>query len=89
MSDEAIRRQVNQIQVFAEVEPNQKERIIVALRQAGNVVGFMGDGINDASALHAALCRWTAPWTWPRRRRISFYWKKICRSWFRGCRKAG
>ena len=46
--------QVNQTQVFAEVEPNQKERIILALRQAGNVVGFMGDGINDASALHAA-----------------------------------
>jgi P-type Mg2+ transporter len=54
MSDEAIRRKVNQTQIFAEVEPNQKERLIVALRQAGNVVGFMGDGINDASALHAA-----------------------------------
>ena len=36
------------------MEPNQKERIILALRKAGNVVGFMGDGINDASALHAA-----------------------------------
>jgi Mg2+-importing ATPase len=54
MSTEAIRRQVNRIQIFAEVEPNQKERIISALRQAGNVVGYMGDGINDASALHAA-----------------------------------
>ncbi len=40
--------------VFAEVEPNQKERIILALRKAGHVVGYMGDGINDASALHAA-----------------------------------
>ena len=40
--------------IFAEVEPNQKERIILALRKAGNVVGYMGDGINDASALHAA-----------------------------------
>ena len=40
--------------VFAEIEPNQKERIILALRKAGNVVGYMGDGINDASALHAA-----------------------------------
>ena len=40
--------------VFAEVEPNQKERIVLALRKAGNVVGFLGDGINDASALHAA-----------------------------------
>ena len=54
MSPEAIRRQVDRIQIFAEVEPNQKERIISALRQAGNVVGYMGDGINDASALHAA-----------------------------------
>lgn len=40
--------------VFAEVEPNQKERIIIALKKAGNVVGYLGDGINDASALHAA-----------------------------------
>jgi Mg2+-importing ATPase len=40
--------------VFAEIEPNQKERIILALQKAGNVVGYMGDGINDASALHAA-----------------------------------
>jgi Mg2+-importing ATPase len=40
--------------VFAEVEPNQKERIILALKKAGHVVGYGGDGINDASALHAA-----------------------------------
>jgi Mg2+-importing ATPase len=54
MSDEAHLRQVNDVDVFAEIEPNQKERIIIALRKAGNVVGFVGDGINDASALHAA-----------------------------------
>jgi Mg2+-importing ATPase len=54
MSDEALLRQVNGVDVFAEVEPNQKERIILALKKAGNVVGYMGDGINDASALHAA-----------------------------------
>jgi Mg2+-importing ATPase len=54
VSDEALRRQVNDFDVFAEVEPNQKERIITALRKSGNVVGYMGDGINDASALHAA-----------------------------------
>jgi Mg2+-importing ATPase len=40
--------------VFAEIEPNQKERIILAFKQAGNVVGYMGDGMNDASALHVA-----------------------------------
>ncbi len=54
MSDEALMHQVNQIDVFAEVEPNQKEDIILALKKAGNVVGYMGDGINDASAIHAA-----------------------------------
>jgi Mg2+-importing ATPase len=54
MSDEALRRRVNEVDIFAEVEPNQKERIILALRKSGNVVGYLGDGINDASALHAA-----------------------------------
>jgi len=54
MSDEALLKRVNDVDVFAEVEPNQKERIILALRKVGNVVGYMGDGINDASALHTA-----------------------------------
>src|SRR5271157_2333150 len=54
MSDEALLGRVNEVDVFAEVEPNQKERIILALKKAGNVVGYLGDGINDASALHAA-----------------------------------
>jgi Mg2+-importing ATPase len=54
MSNDALVQRVNGINIFAEVEPNQKERIIVALKKAGNVVGYMGDGINDASALHAA-----------------------------------
>ncbi len=54
MSDSALLGSVGTVDVFAEIEPNQKERIIVALRKAGNVVGYMGDGINDASALHAA-----------------------------------
>jgi Mg2+-importing ATPase len=54
MSDEALVSRVNDIHVFAEVEPNQKERIILALKKAGHVVGYGGDGINDASALHAA-----------------------------------
>jgi len=54
MSDEALVSRVNDVHVFAEVEPNQKERIILALKKAGHVVGYGGDGINDASALHAA-----------------------------------
>lgn len=40
--------------VFAEVDPVQKERILTVLRSRGEVVGFLGDGINDAPALHAA-----------------------------------
>jgi Mg2+-importing ATPase len=54
MSDEALLHAAQQATVFAEVDPNQKERIIVALRKTGHVVGYMGDGINDAPALHAA-----------------------------------
>jgi Mg2+-importing ATPase len=54
MSDDAFRNQVGGAHIFAEVEPNQKERIILTLKKAGNVVGFMGDGINDAPALHTA-----------------------------------
>lgn len=54
LSDGALLNRVGSVDVFAEVEPNQKERIILALKKAGNVVGYMGDGINDASALHAA-----------------------------------
>ncbi|WP_158603472.1 magnesium-translocating P-type ATPase [Micromonospora radicis] len=40
--------------VFAEVDPVQKERVLTALRSGGAVVGFIGDGINDSPALHAA-----------------------------------
>ncbi len=54
MSDDAFRNQAVGAHIFAEVEPNQKERIVLFLKKAGNVVGFMGDGINDAPALHTA-----------------------------------
>jgi Mg2+-importing ATPase len=54
LSDEALRSRAGAIDVFAEIEPNQKERIILALKKSGNTVGFLGDGINDASALHSA-----------------------------------
>ncbi len=54
MSNEALLAKVNDIHIFADIEPNQKERIILNLKKAGNVVGYMGDGINDASALHVA-----------------------------------
>ena len=54
MSDEALLQRVKDADVFAEVDPNHKERIILAFKKAGYIVGFMGDGINDASALHTA-----------------------------------
>jgi Mg2+-importing ATPase len=54
MSDEALWRRADQVNLFAEVDPNQKDRIISALRKTGHVVGYMGDGINDAPALHTA-----------------------------------
>jgi P-type Mg2+ transporter len=53
-SDTALLQRVGEADIFAEIEPNQKERILAALRKGGNVVGYLGDGINDASALHAA-----------------------------------
>jgi Mg2+-importing ATPase len=54
MSDEALWRRADRVNLFTEVDPNQKDRIISALRKTGHVVGYMGDGINDAPALHTA-----------------------------------
>ena len=54
MGDEALLHAAGLCTVFAEVDPNQKERIILALQKTGHVVGYMGDGINDALALHRA-----------------------------------
>jgi Mg2+-importing ATPase len=54
LHDEALWHLAERTTLFADVDPNQKERIILALQKTGHVVGYMGDGINDASALHAA-----------------------------------
>ncbi len=54
LQDEAFWHIAEKTSIFAEVDPNQKERIILALKKMGHVVGYMGDGINDAPALHAA-----------------------------------
>jgi len=54
MTNEALGIKVSAVDVYAEVEPSQKERIIKALQKAGFTVGYLGDGINDANALHAA-----------------------------------
>jgi len=54
LDDATLATQAATTQVFAEIDPVAKERIIRALRTTGKVVGYMGDGINDAPALHAA-----------------------------------
>ena len=54
LEDEALWHAVEQTAIFSEVDPNQKERIILALKKRGHVVGYMGDGINDAPSLHSA-----------------------------------
>ncbi len=54
LRDEALWHAAERTDIFAEVDPNQKERIILALKKTGHVVGYMGDGINDAPSLHDA-----------------------------------
>jgi len=54
LSQDAFSRTVQEADVFVKLTPSQKEEIVRALRSSGHVVGFMGDGINDAPALKAA-----------------------------------
>ena len=54
MSDEKLAAAVEKVNVFARMNPLQKERIIKTLRKNGHIVGYMGDGVNDAPSLHHA-----------------------------------
>ena len=54
MRDEALWHLAPQTDLFVEIDPQQKERIVRALQRVGHSVGYLGDGINDAPALHAA-----------------------------------
>lgn len=54
MSDEELKKSVDQTTVFAKLAPLQKARIISCLKSNGHTVGYLGDGINDASALREA-----------------------------------
>ena len=54
LDDHALAVQARSAQAFCRVTPQQKLRIVAALRRRGHVVGFLGDGINDAPALHEA-----------------------------------
>jgi Mg2+-importing ATPase len=54
MTDPALGHIVESTDVFARVSPAQKNRIILALKRRGHVVGYIGDGVNDAPSLHSA-----------------------------------
>jgi Mg2+-importing ATPase len=54
LRDEALWQLAPRTDLFVEVNPQQKERIVRALQRTGHAVGYLGDGINDAPALHAA-----------------------------------
>ena len=54
LGDEALAAHLEQTNLFCRVTPAQKNRIILGLRHRGHVVGFLGDGINDAPSLHSA-----------------------------------
>ncbi len=54
MKDEALWHLAPRTDLFVEIDPQQKERIVRALQRTGHSVGYLGDGINDAPALHAA-----------------------------------
>jgi len=54
LNDDALARVVEKANVFARVTPAQKNRILHALKANGHVVGYLGDGINDAPSMHIA-----------------------------------
>lgn len=54
LTPEALERCARENTVFARLAPDQKQRLVAALRASGHVVGFLGDGVNDAAALQAA-----------------------------------
>ena len=54
MGEESLRLRLAKVNVFCRLSPPQKQRVLLALKQRGHAVGFLGDGINDAAALHAA-----------------------------------
>jgi Mg2+-importing ATPase len=54
LKDEALWHRASRTDLFVEIDPQQKERIVRALQKTGHSVGYLGDGINDAPALHAA-----------------------------------
>ena len=54
MSDKELEKVVEEVDVFARLNPLQKERVVKTYKKNGHVVGYMGDGVNDAPSLHTA-----------------------------------
>ena len=54
MDDDTLSKVIEEVNVFARMNPLQKERVVALLRKNGHSVGYMGDGVNDAPALHSA-----------------------------------
>ena len=54
MSDEELAKKIEEVSVFARMNPMQKERVVKAYKKNGHVVGYMGDGVNDSPSLHSA-----------------------------------
>jgi P-type Mg2+ transporter len=54
LPDAALAARVDDIDLYARLAPDQKTRVVLALRRRGHTVGFLGDGVNDAPAIHAA-----------------------------------
>lgn len=63
MSDEELKKIINNIVIFARVEPKHKIRIVTALQSHGNIVAMTWDSVNDAPALKKADI-WVAVWSW-------------------------
>ena len=77
--------------IFARISPEQKARLISSLRRTGRSVGFLGDGVNDALALHPQTSAYpsTPPPTLPRTPRTSYCWTRISGCWQQASPKAG
>ena len=79
MNDAELAQAVETHNIFAKLTPSHKERIVRLLKANGHVVGFMGDGINDAAGTahgrHRHLGRYRR-WTSPRRRPTSSCWRR-------------
>ena len=54
LSDDELKVKIEEVSVFARMNPLQKERVVKLLKENGHVVGYMGDGVNDSPSLHIA-----------------------------------